>query len=306
MAIVVSETAKAKQIRLANEKKLSDLRSLISSENSDVTSISKELMSYSTDIRRASVFDLTLQLVESIVAVGAENLESIKVVTPESSKLLTKIITLKEEIQALRDANGGTIKKNSKDGNKYIKIWNEVKILNGKFESELRAQYDFTEALLNGLLLSTDIIHGYSESLTMCYDNNLVTKTQYNILRLLGYVRNLFMHNTSSYFMIRNLTIAQLYLFKAIILEARTVMHNLLIRHSLRMSALGAYIQAKNKLQNNETLTQEHIDMCHTLYAEMVLDDLMNKITYIKELYTKDELEKGYIDPEFKVKLPIK
>lgn len=296
MAVKVTETAKDKQIRLASDKKLSDLRSFITSENSDVYSSSKELLEFSKRMRKVSMFDLARELVDAVIEISKlENVEidSLRVITPASSKVLTKIIKLKEELSVLDKIDGSKLSIGQKD--KFKKLWAEVKDLNNKFEIELRTMYDSMEALLNSLLLSTDIVYGYSESLTLCYQHNILTTSQYNIIKMLGRVRNLFMHNSSSYLMLKNVTVDQLYLFKAVILEARTAIFKLMLEHSDKMYTFGGYLKAVTLMEEGESLSKEIIDMCHTLYAEMVVNDTLKGITLVRELYSVDELENGYI-----------
>lgn len=288
----VIESAKDRKVRLANEKKLSDLRLFVSSENSDLYSKSKELFIFSEEIRRLSVFDLALQIVNGIAEVGENNTDYLVGPTPDASKYLTKIITLKEEIISLTNGSNNV---DLRTKEKVSKVWSEAKATLDKFEILLRAMFDSVEALLNSLLLNTEIISSYSESLEICYQHNLLTKSQFNVFKMLGHIRNLFVHNSTTFVLLKRIDVEHLYLFKACILEARTAIIKSAIRNKTRMFAFGAYIQAKNKIKNGKILTKNEIDVCHVWYSRMVIDDLLNKVTHIKELYCKDELENDYI-----------
>jgi hypothetical protein len=292
-SIRVVETVKDKQERLGKEKKLSDLRNFLSSESSDVYSKSKELLMYSKKMRRVTMTDVALELINGIAYAGEDNLESIKSGTPMVSKNLTTIIKLKEEIEDIKIKDGGS--KKPSNFKKVELLWGNCKIFSDRFELSLRAMFDTAEALLNILLLSTDIIYSYSEALDLCYENKLVTKQQYNLLRMLGHIRNLFIHNSRSYIMLKHIPIDTLYMSKACVLESNTVIFKLVVNHKAKLCAFGAYLQAINKLEKGDALKQSEIDMCHRLYSEMVITDAVKGIVCVKELYSEDELENGYI-----------
>lgn len=294
--IRVKETSSDRKKRMDSEKKLSDLRLFISSENSDLYSKSKELFAFSEEIRRLSVFDLALQIVNGIATVGEDNTDYLSGPTPDASKHLTKIIALKEEIISI---TGGKNIVEPRVGEKVAKLWNETKATLDKFEISLRAMFDSVEALLNSLLLNTEIITSYSESLELCYQHNLLTKSQYNVFKMLGHTRNLFVHNSTTFILLNRIDVEHLYLFKACILEARSAIIKAAVRNKIRMFAFGAYIQAMSKMSSGKILTKDEVDICHVWYSKMVVFDVLNKITHTKELYTANELINGYIkDPK--------
>ena len=281
------ESAKVKAERVKNEKILSSYREMFRSDERSIKSMSYELLNFSKDTRRITMFDLSTQLIETLRIMDGKNLDQLRTNTPQASKDLTEIIKLRNEANKYKD--------NKHQIEKYKSIWTKVKEHNNKFEISLRELFDSVEALLNALLLSTDIVYNFSKALDLCLEYNMVKSNEATAIKVLGHIRNLFTHNSSSYFLIRNIDEEKLLFFKACVLEVKDIMFNLLLKHRTKMATFGGYIKLKTLEKEGKDVPNELVLAIHEMYELMLVDDTCNNVTLVKEIFKQDEVKFKYI-----------
>lgn len=192
--------------------------------------------------------------------------------TPPAVSKLTEISTLWNEVldglNFKEDIRRKDLEKKQKQISKLTKL-----IID--FEIDLRHTFENAEALLNALILNSSKIITFNNVLDIAYDNHLLMYDELNVLKAFNHLRNLFAHNVSYYILIEALDREDIVLYKAVLLEMRDIMCNLMDRYNYRLLTFNAYIVShvdKRKMDNEKILITYESFLLEALEQEKKLD----------------------------------
>ena len=164
--------------------------------------------------------------------------------TPPAAKVITEII---ECLKNLNDLQGKLEndhiydlrqrKKNIDKSKEYLNKLNEHLVT---FESSLKYLFVTAEAVLSSIILNYKEIISFNNMLDIAFDNRILHYDQLNVLKAFNHIRNLFAHNISMFTFVGSINESVFTMYKAIILETRDVICDLIEYYRDRIFCLTA------------------------------------------------------------------
>ncbi len=260
--IKIKETSKQRAVRLADDKELNRCRTMLNDDKLDVRGICRIMNEKSNEMRKrsvvTSVFSLVTPLLKERHHDESMSVGKLRKGTPMPSALLSSIA---------KDINDVDIYMNTKHKNvhkieraKIIKevfpnhFVNTVKKLKD-FDATLMAMFNEIESLIIGVMLMYNETDTFSNNIYNANSCNVITRREYNVLKIFNQLRNLMAHNSSISVITTEMIHDNVLFYKSIILETRDVITDIGKRH---LERLTLYIIATEIIEE-DVLSEESI-----------------------------------------------
>lgn len=273
--IAVKEKAKEKQIRLESEKMLKTYKGALRDPNTDISELRNNMITIGNDIKKKRIREVVRHLLLPLT-IDDRNLDTLTVPTPSPVKLLTELnkkvsVVNKYLIANVKDRsaiNGDSVMftKEVKEiiANRFPNYIKEATTIMDSFEIELRLMFDSTESLLNALAFNFDENISFNNLIYKLLNGNVITKVEYNILKLFNSLRNVLAHNLSTEVIMTIANANNIMLYKAILLETRDLIVTTSTRNTYRLMCY----EGRCRIDNSENITDDFMDAYRALVAD--------------------------------------
>lgn len=255
--------SKHKKTSKTDDDLLKEYRYMLKHPETDYKTICTDISNKSKTLRINNIKSNMINIIESnnmLHKYSSIPGHKLKMITPGMVTSLSEIIKLLDEFRKLEDRNVN--KENVKLKNIIDKINSKILV----FTEAINKSHTDLECVLNGLILNYENMISFNNVLDMAYNNKLLMFDELNILKTFNHIRNLFAHNKSIAVLL-SLTREEILLYKAVMLEVRTLFAELVLKYEDRLLIL-------NLLMGD--LIKKHMDNPTTIkeYTELINDNL--------------------------------